>query len=224
MTRAALLVAISALAAAAVVVLVYVVGAPIDVVVAVGFGAACLLWLLVLLAVPWNLYFQARAVLRDIRISGERGIDVPAERAQEARGIARRTAALAVGGHVLSAAAAATVAVVADLPVGYYAAAIYLLATLVRPAVAYLAQLREQLSAMRREVRYPREDAARLRSRVERLERSASSLESRVSELAQRQDRMARELEADSSEVMSGMRTLLRLLNDDPRGRSGGEP
>src|SRR5690242_19838978 len=69
-----------------------------------GAGAISLLWLVVVLTVPWNLFLAARHVLHEIQVSREAGIEVARHREDEARRIARRMLVLAVSGHVVSAA------------------------------------------------------------------------------------------------------------------------
>lgn len=211
MVKAALIIGGSAIAAITVIMLVYVVGAPLSEVLAIGFGAVSLFWLLVLLTVPWNLYFQARGLIREIAISRKRGIDVPQEREAEARRICRRMAWIAVGAHLLSAAVIAVITYFSGLQVGYYFAGFYLVSTLFRPAAAYFTQLRKLLDGMLREVKYPREDVAELRSKVQRLEQTTKSMGNTVTDLAARQERFARQLNTDNKEVMAGLRTLLRL-------------
>jgi hypothetical protein len=214
MVKAAGIILLAVVAAAVVVVLVYALGAPLSVVLALTFGAIGLGWLLVLLTVPWNLYFQARNVRRDIRQSREREIEVAAAREEEVRRIARRTAWIAVGGHVASAAAVAVVTYVSGAQVGYYFAGFYLLSTLFRPAAAYLSGLRERLSALGHEVRYPREDVATMRTTVTELATRVETLENRISELAGKHQHLARQLDRDNQEVTRGLRSLMRMMGE----------
>jgi hypothetical protein len=216
MFKTAFLIFTTAVAAVTVVVLVYVLGAPMSAVLAVGLGALSLFWLLVLLTVPWNLYFQARRLLSEIRASRERGIEVQAGREGEADRIRRRMALVAVGGHLLSAGTVATVTYFSAVQAGYYFAAFYLISTLFRPAAAYFAQLRERLATMTHEVKYPREDVAELRSRVERMEKATKSVQDRITQLTAQQNRLGRRFDADSQEVMTGLRTFVRLMAAGP--------
>src|SRR5215472_17607513 len=66
-------------------------------------GGAALGWLIVLVSVPWNLYFAACAVIAQMRVSARRGIDVLDANDAEARRIARRMLWFALSGHVLTA-------------------------------------------------------------------------------------------------------------------------
>src|SRR5690242_9590142 len=67
-------------------------------------GGVCHVWLLVILKVPWDLYFQAHTVEFELRRSKERGIPVAQGREEYVRGIRRKLGWFAVGAHVLSAA------------------------------------------------------------------------------------------------------------------------
>jgi hypothetical protein len=152
----------------------------LSVVVSIGIGALSLLWLLLLLTVPWNVYFQARTVLTEIRTSRERGIEVSPDRDTEAARIAGRMRAVAVGGHLATAAVVAAVTYFAGGEIGYYFAGFYLLSTVFRPAGSWFGHLRSRLSTMLTEVRYPRDDVIDLLSRVSELERLVDHLDGEV--------------------------------------------
>src|SRR3954452_1185267 len=104
-------------------------GVPASTLLAVGGGVAALMWTVVLVTVPWNLYFEAKQVLRQIAAARERGIGVPESREREARLIARRTLWFAIAGHVGTALATAVFAWVSGHLVGYWLAAFYLIST-----------------------------------------------------------------------------------------------
>jgi hypothetical protein len=59
-------------------------------------GALCLVWLIVILKAPWDLFFEARAVSFDLKRSRELGIKQtsPADREAQLRTLARRLLAL----------------------------------------------------------------------------------------------------------------------------------
>ncbi|HEX9032676.1 MAG TPA: hypothetical protein VF834_12580 [Streptosporangiaceae bacterium] len=144
-------------------------GVPLRTLVSIGIGAVALAWLVVLVAVPWNLYFAARQAGLELAVSRGRGIAVRPEQEAEARQIGRRMLWFALGGHVLTAAAAALVGHLASVPLGYYAAAAYLLSAVIRPAVAYFAHLRERIGLLRRESTHPRDDVVTIQSAIESL-------------------------------------------------------
>ncbi|WUI01197.1 hypothetical protein OHR68_05065 [Spirillospora sp. NBC_00431] len=165
------------------VVLLFVKDISLSVALSVGAGALCLAWLVLLLTVPWNVYFQALGLLEEIRVSKERGLDVPAGSHDEASRIAARMRAAAVGAHVLSAALIAAVTYFSGADIGYYFAAFYLVSTLFRPAGAWFAHLRRRLNTMLKEVRYPRDDVLGLTERVKFLEVQAENLRATTEQL-----------------------------------------
>ncbi|MGW1988561.1 hypothetical protein [Embleya sp. NPDC001921] len=150
-----------------------------------GAGALCLFWLIAVLTVPWNLYFRARQLIREIAISREKGLAVPEARDPEARRIARRLLWGAIGAHVVSAAVIAVVTWASGGVVGYWFAGFYLLSTLFRPSQAYLEHLGQRLRSMLREVTHPREDVLALIDRVATLESKVESLDERTRELSE---------------------------------------
>ncbi len=173
-----------AVAGAAVIALVvaYAVGAPPELVLGVGGAVLGLLWLLLLLTAPWNLYFRAHSVLAEIAISREKGLTVSEERDVEARRIARMMLRVAVAGHVATAVVVLGAGLLADRAFGYWAAGFFLLSTAFRPAGAYFNQLRARLGVLLRDVRFPRDDVAELRTRVDRAVSGTKVLEEKAEE------------------------------------------
>ncbi|MFF3467759.1 hypothetical protein [Streptomyces sp. NPDC002619] len=169
-------------AAAAALVLAYVTGAPPAVVFAVGAGVLSLLWLLLLLTLPWNLYFRAHAVLAEIAVSRERGMKVSPTRDAEADRIARTMLRAAVAGHVLTAAVVFAVTWATGEFTGYWFAAFFLLSTFFRPAGAYFGQLRRRLGTLLKEVTYPRDDVVELHAQLNRAEAGTRVLEEKAEE------------------------------------------
>ncbi|WTW98662.1 hypothetical protein OG216_37355 [Streptomycetaceae bacterium NBC_01309] len=160
---------------------------------AFGAGSLFLLWQVVLLTVPWNLYFQTKAVIREIHLAREQGTEVAPAREEEAVRIAGRLKWAAIGAHVLSAGVVAVITWVSGEDIGYYFSGFYLLSTGFRPAQAYFAHLRMRLTGMMNEVKYPHENVVELRSRVLAAEGQLEALQRRVEELAEA-DEAIREL------------------------------
>src|SRR5215469_17354030 len=67
-------------------------------------------WLLVLVTVPWSLYFAARRAAAEMVVSRERGVEVRPAYGEEAEHISSRMLRFAVGAHVGTAVAAAAIA------------------------------------------------------------------------------------------------------------------
>ncbi|MEU3520663.1 hypothetical protein ABZ770_36325 [Streptomyces sp. NPDC006654] len=169
-------------AAGAALVFAYVAGAPPTVVFTVGAGALSLLWLLLLLTVPWNLYFRAHAVLAETAVSRAKGMEIPPARDAEAARIARTMLRAAVAGHLLTAGAVVAVAWATREFTGYWFAGFFLLSTFFRPAGAYFAQLRRRLGTLLREVTFPRDDVVELHLRLDRAEAGTRVLEEKAEE------------------------------------------
>ncbi|MEV6105803.1 hypothetical protein AB0M28_13950 [Streptomyces sp. NPDC051940] len=163
-------------------VLAYAVGAPLATVLGAAAGALALLWLLVLLTVPWDLYFRAHSLLSEIAVSREKGLVISKERDTEARRIARVMLRVAVGGHLLSAVLAVVVALVTGAAAGYWIAGFFLLSTVFRPAGAWFKQTGGRLGTLLRDVRYPRDDVVLLRHKVDDVVRGATVLEAKAEE------------------------------------------
>ncbi|MFB6959229.1 hypothetical protein ACFCYB_19895 [Streptomyces sp. NPDC056309] len=162
--------------------LVYALGAPLPVVLGTGAGVLSLLWLLVLLTVPWNVYFRAQTVLAEIAVSRDKGLEVPPARDAEAARIARTMLRVAVAGHVLTAAGGVAVTSVMGHRAGYWIAGFFLLSTAFRPAGAWFAQLRKRLGTLLKDVTFPRDDVVRLRERMEHTDRGVKVLEEKTEE------------------------------------------
>lgn len=144
-------------------------GVQLRTVLSIAAGGAALAWLILLLAVPWNLYFAARGVMAQMAVSGGRGIRVPEPERAEAGRIERRMLWFALGGHVVTALVTGVIAYVSGASIGYYVAGFYLLSATIRPAAAYFSHLRERIGALSRESLHPREDVVSLRNQVDLL-------------------------------------------------------
>ena len=199
-------------------------------------GALCLVWLLVLLKAPWDLYFQAREVAFEQERALERNIAVAPGRIAYLQRLQKGLGALAVGAHLASALLVALITRYSGGSIGYYFAALYLVATLFRPLVAAYVYLMRKLFAIGRETRYPRGDVMELRAMMRRQRgalrdaqnqikslRGTLALESeerREEQNALRQKiyAMSREFEAtltrltDNQEVIKGIQAFARLM------------
>ncbi|MFF5900571.1 hypothetical protein ACFY8O_32260 [Streptomyces argenteolus] len=162
--------------------LAYTSGAPASLLLGAAAGVVSLMWLLLLLTVPWNLYFRAHTVLAEIGVSRSKGLEVPEERDTEAARIARLMLRVAVGGHALTAALVVAVTAATGAVTGYWFAGFFLLSTAFRPAGAYFGQLRRRLGTLIEDVTFPRDDVLEVRERVERLHAGTKALEERAEE------------------------------------------
>ncbi|MFI7383306.1 hypothetical protein [Streptomyces sp. NPDC049813] len=167
---------------AASLVLVHALGVPAQTLLLAAAATVCLLWLVLLLTVPWNLYFRARSVVHEARISRERGLDVPADRDAEAARIAAVMLRLAVAAHLVTGSGTVLAAWATGRTAGYWLAGLYLLSTLFRPAGAYFGALRSRLTTLHGEVRFPRDDVVAVRTAVTALQKGAAVQEEKAEE------------------------------------------
>jgi hypothetical protein len=134
-------------------------------------------WLIVLVTIPWNLYFAARRAGQEMAVSRERGISIRAASDAEARRLSRWMLRFAIGGHLSTALAAAAIAYFTGSKAGYYVAGIFLLATVFRPAGAYLSHVRERIGTLTREATHPREDVVTIRAELDKIKESLGELQ-----------------------------------------------
>jgi hypothetical protein len=183
-------------------------GVPLATLLAIGAGGVALAWLIVLVTVPWNLYFAARQVVADMAVSRERGITVRQVQEAEAGRLARRMLWLALGAHVGTAAVVAVITYFSGATAGYYFAGFYLLSTAIRPAVAYLAHVRDRIRVLTRESAYPRDDVASLKRRVDLATKA-------VGELREELRRTGSTLAADIAHARQLLTTDLARVQDE---------
>jgi hypothetical protein len=137
-------------------------------------------WLLAIVTVPWNIHFEAKAVLDDAAMSAQKGITVDEKQVKYATVVAKRSLIVAVALHLLSAVGLYTLAATGISAVGYVSSGAALLLTALRPAVRTYEYLAARLRAIRQELTYPREDIWELRNRFTVLEESFKRMEEQL--------------------------------------------
>jgi len=135
-------------------------------------GASIFVWLIIIVTVPWNLYFQSKAILNQATISQERGINIDEQQLPYVRSLAQRSLGLALGLHVISAIALYVLASSGVGTVGYVGAIAALLLTVLRPAISAYEYISQRLRSISQQIEYPREDITELRQRFANLENS----------------------------------------------------
>lgn len=143
-------------------------------------GLGVLWWLIVVVTLPWDLHFNARAVLVDAARSRKDGIAVAEADLGYVARWARASLVLAIVLHLVSAAGFYLLAHLGWYSLGYLAAGAALLAMGLRPAGRAYEYLADRLASIGREVRYPRDDVLELRNRAEDLERRLAAAEERL--------------------------------------------
>src|SRR5919199_3049560 len=137
-------------------------------------------WLLVIVTVPWNIHFEAKAVLDDAAVSAEKGITVDEKQVKYAKVVAERSLIIAIALHLLSAVGLYTLAATGISVVGYVSSGAALLLTFLRPAIRTYEYLAARLAMIRQELTYPREDVWELRNRFTTLEETLKRIEEQL--------------------------------------------
>jgi hypothetical protein len=132
-------------------------------------GIATFWWLLIIVTLPWNMHFQAKEVLDDVKISQEKNLKVNTVDVAYVKNIANRYLVIALILHIISAVGLAFLAYLEISPIGYWGAIMALLLMGLRPAVRMQAYIIQKLYSIKQEVYYPREDAYELRNLANEL-------------------------------------------------------
>ncbi|AKG21706.1 hypothetical protein [Calothrix sp. 336/3] len=132
-------------------------------------GGASFWWLLVIVTVPWNIYFQAKEVLAQGEQSSEKGISVDGRKINYVKLLAKRSLLIAITLHIFSAIGLYLLAATGISAVGYVSSGAALLLTGLRPAISAYEYLYARLRMIGEEWRYPREDIVELRYRFDAL-------------------------------------------------------
>ncbi|HAS45943.1 MAG TPA: hypothetical protein DCS93_36005 [Microscillaceae bacterium] len=140
-------------------------------------GIAATIWLIVIVTVPWNLHFEAKAVLQDAHRSKERDIQVDHQELAYAQKVAKNSLWIALGLHLISAVALYALAHFEVSVVGYFGAGATLLLTLLRPAIRAYEFISARLATLKQEVSFPREDVLSLQYKVQEIESNLQYLQ-----------------------------------------------
>jgi hypothetical protein len=133
-------------------------------------------WTILIVTVPWNIYFKAKDVYQTGKDSQLQGIEVEDRSIQYASGIANKSLIVAIGLHLGTAIGLYWLAISGITPLGYWSSVGVLLLTLLRPAISTYEYLADRLSGMRQQFTYPRNDIIELRDRFQTLEDRVAQL------------------------------------------------
>ena len=140
-------------------------------------GIASFWWLLIIVTIPWNIYFEARETLTEADISQEKNIQIDLKPLDYVRQVARWSIIGAIALHLISAVALYWLAITGISNVGYISSGLTLLLTILRPAIRGYQYLNARLLSIKKEVKYPREDAIELKNRVNKIERNIEKIQ-----------------------------------------------
>jgi hypothetical protein len=143
-------------------------------------GLVSFWWLLAIVIVPWNIYFEAQQTLAEGIASQDKDILVDLKQLKYVKKIARWSIGSAIILHIISAIGMYWLAATGISSVGYFSSGATILLTFLRPAVRTYEYLAYRLRVIREEISYPREDIIELRGRFTAMENVVISLEKKL--------------------------------------------
>lgn len=146
----------------------------------IGMGVVCFVWLLLILTVPWDLHFQAKAVQFELERSQEAGLKVNPDRVAYVRRTQRTTLWIALGLHIASALVVGGLAYVTRGNLGYWFAGFYVAAMAFRPVGAAYDYLHRKLTDIGTEARFPRDDTLKLKNDLEQVTSDVAELKRQI--------------------------------------------
>jgi len=195
-------------------------------------GIIALMWLFMIVTVPWNAHFHAREILDEAEISKRKDILVIDSSLEFAKKIVKRSLWIAIGLHVVSAIGLYILAVCKITPVGYIGSILAVLLALLRPAVRSYEYIQTRLSSIREEFRYPRQDINELLSDIQDLKSSFFKIDSILTDDPEQQswrkdiddftiktneniDKLKLEAETDRNKTADLLSTAIQQLQTD---------
>lgn len=143
-------------------------------------GTASFIWLITIVTVPWNIYFEAKETLAEAQQSEQQGISIAASERATVQLIAKRSLLVVLVLHALSAIVFYGLAITGISGVGYFGSIAALLLTLLRPAIRTYQYFAMRLQLVRQQFKYPREGVVELRQQVSQLVDTVRTLEQRL--------------------------------------------
>lgn len=143
-------------------------------------GLLTLVWLITIVTVPWNIYFQARTIFAEAEESSKRGITIDDTKIGYTKSWAERALIIALVLHLATAVGMYFLASAGISFIGYFGAGAALILTAVRPVVRGYEYVRKRLAAIGEEIIYPREDIQTMKATVEEIKNSVERLEQRL--------------------------------------------
>lgn len=143
-------------------------------------GVASFWWLVVIVTIPWNIYFQAKAVQYEAEVSQQRGIPVEAEASEYIDKLTYWSLRIAIALHLVSAVVFYGLAFWQITPIGYTSSVAALLLTALRPALRGYEYLATRLTQLQRQILIPREDAIELAFQVRTLTQQVEAMQKQL--------------------------------------------
>lgn len=140
-------------------------------------GIASFWWLLAIVTIPWNIYFDARETLNEGKTSQAKNIEVDVSQLNYVQKVARWSIVSAIALHIVSALVLYFLAATGISNVGYVSSGLTLLLTILRPAVRGYQYLNAKLLTIKKEIKIPREDAIEIKNKLITLEEKIGNIE-----------------------------------------------
>ncbi|MGB6299461.1 MAG: hypothetical protein WBF90_25245 [Rivularia sp. (in: cyanobacteria)] len=175
-------------------------------------GGASFWWLLVIVTVPWNVYFKAKETLYDAEQSIAKEIPVDEKQLKYVKVLVRRSLIIAVFLHILSTIGLYTLAATGISAVGYISSGAALLLTGLRPAISAYEYLYKRLTSIGRELKYPREDIVELRHRFSDVEEKIFIMEQQLN--PENLDSLAAKQKTYSQETRKELATIAATIEE----------
>lgn len=145
-------------------------------------GCSALSSLLTVIILPWNLYFEAKEIQQEQKISSKKEIQLEEEDLEFTRRLPAKMLALALSLHVAGAAASYFVYSVAQVYWCEYLAWAFLLSTAIRPVISLHQNLMRRLSKIRKRTLVPRKDRLYLEESIKSLKEQLENLQLQTEE------------------------------------------
>jgi len=129
-------------------------------------GIVAFWWLTGITTLPWNMYFTAKDLLDEAKISERKGITIDQEDIDYAKKKSGLFLRIAVVLHVVSAVALYLLAFFGVSSIGYFAAILAVVLTFVRPSHRLYEYMITRLRNMHTKILYPRDDVQELRTEI----------------------------------------------------------
>jgi len=176
-----------------------------------------LVGLLLIIKLPWDLYFEARYLLAEQSESIRRGIEIPEEDHTYTQKMEKKLLMMCISLHILSASAIGLATYYSGGFLGYYFAGFYLLSTFFRPIASFYVMQRQRFASLRSRCKVPREDAINFAMRIEELERGFKEFQKSTAEgfedIEGQHSELSAELRAARSDGSAQFRQLDQKLD-----------
>ena len=176
-------------------------------------GIASFWWLLVIVTIPWNIYFDARETLNEGKTSQAKNIEVDVAQLNYVQKVARWSIIGAIALHFISALVLYFLAATGISNVGYVSSGLTLLLTILRPAIRGYQYLYAKLLTIKKEIKIPREDAIEIKNKL-------ITLESKIENIAElldtdKSDSLISQQQYKSQQNQQKIARLQALLEED---------